>query len=69
MKSIVPAVLVVVLEAGFLFSIASLPGPVEHLRAEVAVVRAAPAPSRAPPASAEPAHSPAPARAPRASRS
>jgi hypothetical protein len=59
MKSIIPAALVIVLEAGFLFSIASLPGPATSLGAEVQVARAAPA-AQAP--------APAPA-APRASRS
>lgn len=43
MKSLIPAALVVVLEAGFLFSIASLPSPVTHLGAEVQVAKAAPA--------------------------
>jgi len=61
MKSLIPATLVVVLEAGFLFSIASLPSPAAHLGAEVQVAKAAPA---------EQAPAPAAARAaPRASRS
>lgn len=47
MKSLIPAALVVVLEAGFLFSIASLPSPATHLGAEVQVAKAAPA-ERAP---------------------
>ena len=58
MKSLIPAALVVVLEAGFLFSIASLPSPAAQIGAEVQVAKAAPA-----------EQAPAPAAAPRASRS
>jgi hypothetical protein len=66
MKSLVPAALVVVLEAGFLFSIASLPSPAARLAVQVQAAKttpAAPAPAAAPsPAAPRPA-------APRASRS
>jgi hypothetical protein len=58
MKSLIPAALVVVLEAGFLFSIASLPGPATTIGAQVQVARSAPAPQ-----------APAAKPAPRASRS
>jgi hypothetical protein len=59
MKTIVPAALVIVLEAGFLFSIASLPTPPERIQAvvQVASQRAisgaavkVPAPAKAQPA-------------------
>jgi hypothetical protein len=43
MKSIVPAVMVVVLQAGFLFSVAVLPSPVVPLRATVEVASRQPA--------------------------
>jgi len=50
MKSIVPAALVVVLEAGFLFSIAALPSRSDRIQASMAVAaRPAPvAPASAP---------------------
>ncbi len=52
MKSIIPAALVVVLEAGFLFSIASLPSPAPQLTVQVQVAKAAPSQAKpAPPAS------------------
>jgi hypothetical protein len=43
MKSIVPAALVVVLEAGFLFGIAALPRPTTHIRARAEVASRQPA--------------------------
>ncbi len=48
MKTIVPAALVLVLEAGFLFSIAALPSRSEPIRAtvEVAARQAPAAPAR-----------------------
>lgn len=51
MKSFIPAALVVVLEAGFLFSIASLPSPAIRSGVEVQVAKAAPAQAAAPRAS------------------
>ncbi|HET9554427.1 MAG TPA: hypothetical protein VFP50_15800 [Anaeromyxobacteraceae bacterium] len=41
MKSIIPAALVVVLEAGFLFSIASLPSPAGRVEVEMVSASAA----------------------------
>jgi hypothetical protein len=48
MKSLIPTALVIVLEAGFLFSIASLPSQPTSIGAEVQVAKAAPAPAAAP---------------------
>jgi len=49
MKSLIPAALVIVLEAGFIFSIAVLPEAPEHLAvtARVAPAQVAAAPARA----------------------
>jgi len=48
MKSLVPAALVVVLEAGFLFSIASLPSPATTSSAQVVAAKAGAAAPQAP---------------------
>jgi hypothetical protein len=63
MRSIVPAALVLVLEAGFLLSVAALPAPAQRAGAqgssEVASSQAAPAPAPAAAGATAPAAAPA----------